>query len=484
MSNLAQQLHLKYDPFDPGAPPRELFVGKDRQTLLTTILSELQETESLLAITGELGGGKSTFTRLLTAKMSKQTQVVIVQAGLFMNLSQFMDEVNSKLLQDDSATFIDRLQVFAAEGKSLLLVVDDAHELAIEVLEQLWQLQAEQSALRVLLLGEKQLNHLVEHSKPRKQRNDYKLLELLPLSSEDAFAYIEFKLTAAGFRQSLPLSGGELGQLYNKSAGNPAKLDTLVREALAEKSVTPPLRSALAGLFAQTRLYWSVAAGLCVLLLLVLMLDGSSAPANTGVGNQQVRISVPTVPDSTRSAMTTEVTTANPNGDQEPAATTTPVAPSQPVALADNASGSVTVPNSSPSSAPNASLNSASGAPEPAVASDTAAPSAPQANREQGDLTPFESAVLAAPADSYLVQMMGSRSRPAAEQFVSERLAGREAGVITSSFQGDPWYVVVLGVFADRQAAQSVLQALPASLRELNPWARPSRDFQAQLRSQ
>ena len=325
MSELVQHLHLKFDPFDPGSPPRDLFLGDDRQVLLNNILENLNQPGAMLVVSGELGAGKSTLARIATEKVGKHTQVVAIQAGLFMNCNQFMDELHANLSRDNAVNSATDLAAYLTEletaSKNMLLVVDDAHELASEVMEMLWELRAKHAGLAIVLLGEKQLQHLVEHSKPRKQRSEVVLLELLPLSSEDAFAYVAFKLAGAGFRQPLPLSGGELGRLYNKAAGNPAKLDALVREALSSTRVTPPLSASLAGLFAQTRAYWSVAGILCLILAIVLLFDGSgnNSDKQSNAGNQQVRIAVPTSPTRVDSAPEQESVLAE---DAGPAAST------------------------------------------------------------------------------------------------------------------------------------------------------------------
>lgn len=484
MSELVQHLHLKFDPFDPGSPPRDLFLGDDRQVLLNNILENLNQPGAMLAVLGELGAGKSTLVRIVTEKVGKHTQVIVIQAGLFMNCNQFMDELHAKLPDDNAANSATDLATYLTEletaSKNMLLVVDDAHELASEVMEMLWELRAKHAGLAVVMLGEKQLQHLVEHSKPRKQRSEVVLLELLPLSSEDAFAYVAFKLAGAGFRQPLPLSGGELGRLYNKAAGNPAKLDALVREALSNTSVTPPLSASLAGLFAQTRAYWSVAGVLCLILAIVLLFDGSGSNSveQSGAGNQQVRIAVPTSPTRVDSA------------------------PPEETVLVENAEPTVSAPSNDSGQdvvISDAEPRPASPAEEPPVAQVPEEPRVQQADAEPQqapdqivsaepvsealDLTLFERQVLSAPDNGYTIQVMGSRSRDSAQQFVSQRLAGRTAGVISSSFQGQPWFVVAIGVFSDRLSALGVLQELPADLREYNPWARPIAEFQEHLRS-
>uniref|UniRef100_UPI001F340BE5 SPOR domain-containing protein n=1 Tax=Aeromonas rivipollensis TaxID=948519 RepID=UPI001F340BE5 len=68
------------------------------------------------------------------------------------------------------------------------------------------------------------------------------------------------------------------------------------------------------------------------------------------------------------------------------------------------------------------------------------------------------------------VQLMGSRSLAAIEQFVlAHRLAG-QVWVYQTRFNGSPWYVVLKGEYAGMSQAQAAIRTLSPALQKADPW--------------
>ena len=84
-------------------------------------------------------------------------------------------------------------------------------------------------------------------------------------------------------------------------------------------------------------------------------------------------------------------------------------------------------------------------------------------------LTPAR--VLQQKNDNHLsVQLMGSRSLEAIEQFVlANRLAG-QVWVYQTRFHGNPWYVVLKGEYAGMSQAQAAIRTLSPALQKADPW--------------
>lgn len=84
-------------------------------------------------------------------------------------------------------------------------------------------------------------------------------------------------------------------------------------------------------------------------------------------------------------------------------------------------------------------------------------------------LTPAK--VLQQKNDNHLsVQLMGSRSLEAIEQFVlANRLAG-QVWVYQTRFNGSPWFVVLKGEYAGMSQAQAAIRTLSPALQKADPW--------------
>lgn len=121
--------------------------------------------------------------------------------------------------------------------------------------------------------------------------------------------------------------------------------------------------------------------------------------------------------------------------------------------------------------------------PVPLVRPATAAPPVP-APAVPVDAS-FESAFLAAPAQSFTLQILTASNEANVRAFVSRYGAGlRQAlGHVTTQRSGRPLYVVTYGNFGDRASAEETLRRLPTALAEAGPWVRQVGTLQAEVRA-
>ncbi len=54
--------------------------------------------------------------------------------------------------------------------------------------------------------------------------------------------------------------------------------------------------------------------------------------------------------------------------------------------------------------------------------------------------------------------------------------------VYETTRNGQPWYVLVSGVYASKEEAKKAVSTLPADVQAKNPWAKPLRQVQADLK--
>ena len=80
--------------------------------------------------------------------------------------------------------------------------------------------------------------------------------------------------------------------------------------------------------------------------------------------------------------------------------------------------------------------------------------------------------VLTQSDEHYVLQLFGSREQAAARRFIAAHQLDSAAAVFELEHQGGPWFVVVTGMFASRDAARAAAASLPASLRATGAWPR------------
>lgn len=472
-NNYVASLKLDFDPFEAKATSKDFFAGGGRQDLLDDLLPLLRTSGVLLAVTGELGIGKTTLAHELVRQLGKETVCARVQATLFMNRQQFLEQMMSELglpVADGEQDPLDVLTAFANElaldARTLVLVIDDAQELASDVHEVIAKLMRRNSGggFSVIMLGEPQLQGLFQRGLPAALNQQIQYREFPVFDRQDSEEYARYKLARAGYRKSLPLTGGEMGRVYNASAGHPGKLNaqlilTLNETSKAETRTVP--RGEEESLAQLGKSYWLAAASLVLVLLLVVFwpvgeLDpaaqrGQSIPVSVSQTDRSVAVPASAAqrePEAVVEPVRENVATA--------AASDATPARQEPVAdaLPQNAQ-----PEEAPVQAPDRGISAA-----------------------DADLTVFEQSLLNAPPGSYTVQILGSRSAESIRQFLAEHSELTAGGYFETRYQGQPWYVLVAGSYSQRQNAELAISRMPADVRQLQPWVRSLADIQANLR--
>lgn len=247
MKSYVQQLKLSFDPFEASTISREFFEGGNRKQIRDQIVERAMYSESLISVSGSLGSGKTSLLAAISQSFGEEAVVVNIVATLFMNPDQFMDQLVGALQLpgefesiEDRAHAVTRLAgQLHMDARSLLIQVDDAHELSSEVLKHLVALKSGAAAdsVHVILFGESQLGNVLENTLAQEQLANLAEFELDGFGSETTIEYVRFKLGSAGFIEQLPLTGSILGAIHNSSNGLPGAINALVRDALDEEFV-------------------------------------------------------------------------------------------------------------------------------------------------------------------------------------------------------------------------------------------------------
>jgi septal ring-binding cell division protein DamX len=81
----------------------------------------------------------------------------------------------------------------------------------------------------------------------------------------------------------------------------------------------------------------------------------------------------------------------------------------------------------------------------------------------------------------YTLQLVAGSSRETVEAFVGKHQLTGEAAVYQTTHDGQPWYVLIYGVYDDQKQAQAAVAELPPAVRQLKPWARSFASVQTDL---
>lgn len=237
---------LAEKPFAITPDPRYLYLSGRHAEALAHLVYGIDEAGGFIQLTGEVGTGKTTIIRSLLARAPKNAEIALI-LNPRMNAPEFMLTICEELgiLVPDEAEgsvkdLIDILNRYLlrahAEGRRVVLVVDEAQNLAPELLEQvrlLTNLETEtQKLLQIILIGQPELRDLLA-------RNDLRQLaqritgryHLDPLSRSEAQAYVKHRLRIAGATSEI-FSNAALRELYRVSGGVPRLLNIISDRAL------------------------------------------------------------------------------------------------------------------------------------------------------------------------------------------------------------------------------------------------------------
>ena len=214
---------LNEKPFAITPDPRYLFMSERHGEALAHLVYGVTESGGFMQLTGEVGTGKTTLVRtLLQNKLPNNADVAVV-LNPRLSVIEFLETICEELgilapeIRGSVKALVDALnhQLLRAhaEGRRVILVVDEAQNLSRDVLEQVRLLTnletAKQKLLQIILIGQPELRDLLAREDLRQlaQRITGRY-HLEPLSRDETAQYIEHRLRVAG----------ALGEIFDSSA--------------------------------------------------------------------------------------------------------------------------------------------------------------------------------------------------------------------------------------------------------------------------
>lgn len=232
-------------PFSIAPDPRYLFLSEQHREALAHLLYGIGDHGGFVVLTGEVGTGKTTVCRCLLQQIPDHIDIAVI-VNPKLNSQELLQTICEELgvgvaeEQPTSKQLIDALNTFLlsthARGRNAILIIDEAQNIATDVLEQLRLLTNletnERKLLQLILLGQPELNTLLAQPSLRQlaQRITARY-HLRPLARQEVAQYIEHRLSIAGFRGHL-FSPAAVAWIYSYSKGIPRLINLLADRAL------------------------------------------------------------------------------------------------------------------------------------------------------------------------------------------------------------------------------------------------------------
>ena len=236
---------LKGQPFSISPDPDFLFLSNRHQEAIAHLQYGVQGNGGFVLLTGEVGTGKTTVCRKLLREIGATTDIAFILNPALTDIEllatvcdEFQidyekDKVSLKLLFDSLTAWMMNNH---HQGRSAIVLIDEAQHLSFSVLEQLRLLTNIESnnkkPLQVILIGQTELQQKLKQSELRQlaQRISARY-HLLPLTEQESAYYIQHRLNVAG--ASFPIfERRAVREVFRRSQGIPRLINLLCDRSL------------------------------------------------------------------------------------------------------------------------------------------------------------------------------------------------------------------------------------------------------------
>jgi general secretion pathway protein A len=235
---------LKELPFRLSPDPQFLYLSKQHARAKAYMESTIWFTDGFVVITGEIGSGKTT----LIESFLKEVPADVVVAQINQTQVSAIDFLQAVLVQFGFSPFkmrkaelISTLNNFLIEqyaaGRKVLLIVDEAQNLSMRVLEEIRMLSGvettKEKVLRIILAGQPELNHKLDAPALEQLTQRVRLrFHLQTLSEAETQSYIQHRLDVAGAGDRELIAPDAFSDIYRYTGGVPRLVNTLCDTAM------------------------------------------------------------------------------------------------------------------------------------------------------------------------------------------------------------------------------------------------------------
>ena len=232
-------------PFSLAPDPRYLFLSDGHREALAHLLYGLQG-GGFVQLTGEVGTGKTTVCRALLDQLPPEVDVAMIFTPR-LTAVELLAALCTELRVDTPAdttsvkSLVDalsrRLLDTHARGRRTVVIIDEAQNLSMEVLEELRLLTnietTREKLLQVILIGQPELVELMQRPELRQlgQRVTARY-HLRPFAIDETKAYVGHRLEVAGQQGESMFTPAALWTVHRRSGGVPRLINNICDRAL------------------------------------------------------------------------------------------------------------------------------------------------------------------------------------------------------------------------------------------------------------
>lgn len=220
------------------------FDGADRGATLDALLYAILHDEGIVKLSGEVGSGKTMLCRVLMERLPAHVEIVYLA-----NPSLARDEILHAVADDlDVRPSSGRITVVLreleeyliasyADGRRVVILIDEAHAMPEDTLEQVRLLSNLESnrhkLLQIVLFGQPELDEVLAKSSMRQLKDRIThSFRMRPLSEKEIGKYLSFRMRAAGYRGPDLFDSRSVAMIAKAASGLTRRVNILADKAL------------------------------------------------------------------------------------------------------------------------------------------------------------------------------------------------------------------------------------------------------------
>jgi len=292
-------------PFHITPDPEFLFLGPSHKEASASIFYGIGARKGFIAITGEVGVGKTTIVRsYLDRTDPKKTRIVyIFNAALSFQklLKQISLELGIPITDEEPSELVNSLHHYLIQeyknDRNVVLIIDEAQNMPIKTLEHLRMLSnletSRDKLIQIILVGQPEFESILNLPELRQLKQRIAIrCRIDPLSSDESLAYIQHRLTKASAFYNPVFTKDALKEIVKEANGIQRTINVISDNALitafgyhknpVDSDIIKEVIADLRGIKPGVPLRWrtSVAVSLMVIVALVLFFFRDSLNPN------------------------------------------------------------------------------------------------------------------------------------------------------------------------------------------------------------
>ena len=197
-------------PFNLTPDPKFLYYTPSHREALASMIYGINERRGFVAITGEVGTGKTTLIYTLLNNLNEKVKTAFVYhtTDTFEELlAHILMDLNITIAADQKISLLHKLNEYllhnVSADETLAIIIDEAQNLPIKVMEEFRLLSnietSKQKLLQILLVGQPELDVLLNSPDLRQLKQRIGIRRTInPLSGRESAEYIEHRLSIVG----------------------------------------------------------------------------------------------------------------------------------------------------------------------------------------------------------------------------------------------------------------------------------------------